>query len=113
MPHGARVVVTRIRARHLVLSMHRWTGLVLGLFIALSAVTGIGLAFRPQLEPQVYAGLMQSSRCAKQAPLDQLVAAGLAAHPSSTVNYIRIYRNPGAPARLRFANNDTLYLDRC
>ncbi len=86
---------------------------MLGLLIALSAVTGIGLAFRPQLEPQVYAGLMQSSRCVQQVPLDGLVAAGLAAHPSSTVNYIRVYSNPGAAARLRFANNDTLYLDRC
>lgn len=99
--------------RPLVLSVHRWTGLAIGLLILFSAISGMGLAFRIQAEPAVYSKLMTSSRCAQQTPLDQIVANAQAAYPASPAQYVRVYGDPAAPARVRFGGNDTLYVDRC
>ena len=96
-----------------VLKLHRWTGLLLGAALLVSALSGLGLAFRKQLEPVAHADLLRSSTCETMVPLDLLLANAQTAYGSSPAEYIRIYGDPQAAARIRFKDNDTLYLDRC
>lgn len=101
------------RARGPLTAIHRWTGLSFGWLIVFAALTGAGLAFRPQLEPAVHAGLMTAAPCPVAKPLDELVAAAAAAHPSGPPLYIRISAKPEAAWKVRFGGNDTVYVDRC
>ena len=94
------------------LSVHRWTGLTIGLLLLCSALSGMGLAFRAQLEPAAYTTLMTSTRCGQQAPLDLLVANAEAAY-GGKAKYIRFFGDSSVAARVRFDDNDTLFVDRC
>jgi vanillate O-demethylase ferredoxin subunit len=53
---------------------HRWAGLTVGLAAAFLALTGLTMAFRTQLEPQVDARFLDRPACEARLPLDTLVA---------------------------------------
>jgi uncharacterized iron-regulated membrane protein len=64
--------------RNSVLTIHRWTGLTVGLILVFLALTGVSMAFRSEIEPIVGAGLLQvNSRCASRLPLDDLAGRAL------------------------------------
>ena len=78
--------------------LHRWAGLTLALFLAVSGVTGTVLAFYDELDA------MFASRLHRTAPpqagaamLDPLALreAVLAAHPGGVVNYVPFHVEPG------------------
>lgn len=94
-------------------TIHRWTGLTIGLVLLISALTGAGMAFRPSLDPVVYPAQFHGSDCATPLPLDALLAAAMAKHPSGAADYIRLRGGPSTPAMVRFGNKDTLFVDRC
>jgi uncharacterized iron-regulated membrane protein len=78
-------------ALHLhVLSLHRWTGVSIGLILAFIAATGIFLAYRSRMEPAVYRNLLMAPACDARVPLDVLVSRARAAHPSGKLDYVRI-----------------------
>lgn len=93
--------------------VHRWAGLTLGLIALVSALTGLGMVFRPQLDPVVYPNLFQSSSCARMVPLDTIVGAARRLNTASTLDFLRIQDGPSTPVSTRFLNKDTLYFDRC
>lgn len=99
--------------RSLLLPIHRWVGLTLGLVAAASAVTGAGLVFRKQLDPLVYPDLLRGSACASRLPLDTFVARARALHPKRQVDYVRLLARADAPVIVRFDDKDTYYFDGC
>jgi uncharacterized iron-regulated membrane protein len=99
--------------RRKLIPVHRWAGLTVGLVVLLSALTGAGMAFREQLEPIFYPGVVRTAPCAAPLALDALAAAARQLHPAGTLDYLRVQRDPTAPVAARFVNKDTLYLDRC
>ena len=92
---------------------HRWVGLTFGWLILLTALTGATLAFRPQLERAVYPGMMTVRPCADPRPIDALVDAARAARGGVAALYIRGFGQSDAAYRVRFANNETVYVDPC
>lgn len=95
-----------------ILPVHRWASLTLGLVALISAATGMGLAFRKQLEPVAYPRVAPAS-CSTPVSLDVVLAAAQMAHPKGKVDYLRILSDPGEPISVRWMNKDTLYIDRC
>ena len=93
--------------------VHRWAGLTLGLIALVSALTGLGMVFRPQLDPVVYPGLYQSSSCEKMVSLDTIAGAARRLDSASELDFLRISDAPSTPVSARFINKDTLYFDRC
>ncbi len=102
-----------MKLRPAFLGVHRWFGLTIGLVVMVSAFTGAGMAFRKQLDPQVYPQLFKASPCAKPLPLGRLVRSAKAAIPKSKLVYIRVFPAGEAPSAVRFTHTDTVYVDRC
>ena len=101
-------------ARQRLLQAHRWTGLCVGLPLIMVALTGAGLVFRAQLEPQLSPQLLAASPCAAPLPLDTLVARARAANPDAgALKAIRLYGAPDAAVRVRFSDARWVYVSPC
>ena len=101
------------RARRIITSTHRWIGLTVGWLIVFAALTGATLAFRPQIEPVVYAPLMTGAPCATRKPIDEIVNAARLSRGGEQALYVRGFGEPGAAYRVRFNGNATVYVDPC
>ncbi len=99
--------------RRLLLPIHRWIGMTLGLVVLASAITGAGMAFRKELDPVVYAGLLKAPACASRLPLDAFVSRARLLRPREKLDYIRLLDRADAPVILRFADKETLYFAPC
>lgn len=104
--------------RPLLLQVHRWSGLTVGLVICLMAATGAAIVFRPVLEPAVNRDLLTVPVCAARVPLDVLAANAAVSRPGASLDYVRIVAGkPGEsrmPAALvRFRDAVFAYLDPC
>src|SRR5206468_7918118 len=76
--------------RKSVLFAHRWTGLTIGIVIAMLAITAAILVFRPQLEPAVSTELFARGSCTTLLPLDDRIAAAQRYHPHGKVDDVRL-----------------------
>ncbi len=83
--------------RPLVLRLHFYAGLFVAPFLAVACLTGLVYVFSPQLSDVVYADeLLVGPRTGPPRPLDDQVAAALAAHPEGTLSSVT---HPGDPGR--------------
>ena len=103
----------RALIRKVILPVHRWTALTVGLVVLWMALTGLGLLFKVQLEPAVDGSLETVTACHAPQPLDQLVARARAAHPDGVLRLVGIEGSATRSTWVRFANGDTVYLDPC
>lgn len=103
----------RALIRTVVLPVHRWTALTLGLVVLWMALTGLGLLFKTQLEPAVDRSLDAVPACLTPQPLDRLVARARVAHPEGVLRLVGIEGAITRSTWVRFANGDTVYLDPC
>ena len=103
----------RALIRNVVLPVHRWTALTVGLVVLWVALTGLGLLFKAQLEPVVDRGLDTVAVCPSPRPLDELVASARIAHPDGVLRLVGIEGSATRTTWARFANGDTVYLDPC
>lgn len=103
----------RALIRNVVVPVHRWTALTLGLVVLWVALTGLGLLFKVQLDPAVNRSLETVTDCHAPQPLDRIVARARAAHPDGAMRLIAIEGNTTRSVWARFANGDTVYLDPC
>jgi uncharacterized iron-regulated membrane protein len=103
-----------ISLRKAVTVTHRWTGLTIGLFAVVLAVTGAVLALRPMLDGVVnHRILVPPATCAATLSLDAQVAAARAVHPKGPIAYTRIDPGSNGSTMVRFADNASIYLDPC
>ncbi|MBW4051648.1 MAG: hypothetical protein HIU85_09320 [Proteobacteria bacterium] len=103
----------RALIRNVVLPVHRWTALSVGLVALWMALTGLGLLFRAQLDPALDRGLETVAACSSPRPLDELVARARLAHPDGVLRLVGIEGSPTRSTWVRFANGDTVYADPC
>lgn len=99
--------------RKVILKVHRWTGLTVGLVIVMLAVTAAILVFRPLLEPVTSARLFDVGQCTAPVSLDALAANAVEAHPGNRPEDIRIHSGAQEPVQIRFADSELLYVDPC
>jgi vanillate O-demethylase ferredoxin subunit len=104
--------------RPLLLLIHRWCGLTVGLVILLMASTGASIVFRPDLEPVLNRDLLTVSACTARVPLDTLTANAAASRPGATLDYVRLVAGKeGAPrmpsAMVRFTDQYFVFLNPC
>jgi vanillate O-demethylase ferredoxin subunit len=104
--------------RSWLLPLHRWTGMTVGLVVAVMALTGAGIVFRPQLEPLANRELLTVPACIGRASVDTLAANAGARRPGATADYIRLSSGddtaPNLPAAaVHFTDDRLVYLDPC
>lgn len=100
------------------LPLHRWTGMTVGLVVALMALTGAGIVFRPQLEPLLNRDLLAVPACIGRAGVDTLTASASARRPGATPDYIRLTAAEDATsnvpaAAVHFSDDMIVYLNPC
>ena len=103
----------RALIRNVVLPVHRWTALTVGLVVLWMALTGLGLLFKSQLEPAVDRSLDTVPACQAPQSLDELLARARVAHSNGTLRLVGIEGSATRSTWVRFANGDTVYLDPC
>lgn len=101
------------RFRNAVLQVHRWTGITIGLLLVFLAVTGIGMLFRPQIEPVVEQRLLVANGCTSRVALDTLVANARGAHPGKSIEEIEIASTRGASIMVRFEGRYDVFMHPC
>jgi vanillate O-demethylase ferredoxin subunit len=109
----------KLTLRSNVLTIHRWTGLTIGLVILMLALTGALNLFRPAFEPKVDRDLLTVPACGERVPLDTVVANAVKSHGRGTLDYIRIIgAEPGAQRipslQVRFADpQEVVFVHPC
>jgi uncharacterized iron-regulated membrane protein len=82
--------------RPLVLRLHFYAGVFVAPFLAVACLTGLVYVFSPQLGDVVYRDqLLVGPHSGPQRPLDDQIAAALAAHPEGTLTSIHYPGDPG------------------
>jgi uncharacterized iron-regulated membrane protein len=104
--------------RTYLLPIHRLIGLTVGLVIMLTAITGVSILFRPQIEPLIDEKLLTVAKCSMIGPLDIFINKAKIAHPEATVDYIRINKKNDEAERspaiaVRYTNQNFIYFDPC
>jgi vanillate O-demethylase ferredoxin subunit len=100
--------------RKSVLVAHRWTGLTLGIIIAVLAITASFLVFKPQLEPAVSGELFAAATtCTTPLPLDDRIAAAARYHLKGKVDDVQLPGNVLEPTVVRFFDRAMVYVDPC
>jgi vanillate O-demethylase ferredoxin subunit len=102
-----------IAVRSFILSVHRWTGLTVGLVLVFIASIGVSMAFRAQLEPIVDSDLRDKHGCTAPLPLDALASRARAAYPGKPVALVQTSDGGTAPTIVRFSDLHDIYLDSC
>jgi len=103
----------RALIRNVVLPVHRWTALTVGLVVLWMALTGLGLLFKAQLDPAVNGSLESVGTCLAPRALDDLVAHARIAHPDGALRLVGVEGSATRSTWVRFANGDTVYVDPC
>ena len=77
--------------------IHRWLGLVLGIFIAIMGLTGSAIVFMHELDRTLNPGLMQVEAQGQIQPLDAIVASVVRSHPNLQVDWIKLPQKGDEP----------------
>lgn len=93
--------------RKLLLSLHRWVGLVLAALLLVQGLTGVSLVFRDELESVIHPEL-DIAAGGERLPLEQLVATARAARPDAALQ--RTKAMEGGAVLFRFAEGGHAYL---
>ena len=96
-PPAASTAVTWRTLRPLLLRLHFYAGVLVAPFLAVACLTGLAYAFSPQLSDLIYADeLLVGPHSGTPRPLNDQIAAALAAHPEGTLSSVAY---PGDPDR--------------
>jgi len=99
--------------RETLLIVHRWTGLTVGVVLMAVALTGLGMVFRPQLEPRLDRALHEVTSCARPMSLDDLGERARDAHPQNRIRQVELPDGGRGAAVIRFGDNMGVYVDSC
>jgi uncharacterized iron-regulated membrane protein len=82
--------------RPLVMRIHFYAGVFVAPFLVVVCLTGLAYVFSPQLGDLVYGReLLVGPHSGAPRPLDEQVAAALAAHPEGTLSSVNVESDPG------------------
>lgn len=102
-----------MKTREIILRIHRWTGLTVGIALIFVAITGLTMVFRPQLEPLVDGGLRKVSSCTQRLRLDAQVEKARALHPAGGIRQLEISNGGFGATVVRFADLQGYFVDPC
>lgn len=97
--------------RKVLLPLHLWAGLTVGLLLMVTAATGSLLVFRKQLEHRIDPRKFVVAPGPVRLSPDELVARARAAHPVGEVDHIRYAGGPTAPFMVYFTGGDFVHLN--
>lgn len=99
--------------RKQLVSLHTWSGLVIGLVLAFLALTAAAFVLRPALQRTVYSHLLTVPACHHRLPLDRLAAEAQAIHQLSSLQAIRVASAETSSVAVQFSDDDSVYLEPC
>jgi uncharacterized iron-regulated membrane protein len=100
-----------LSTRKVLLPLHLWSGLTLGLLLMVTAATGALMVFRHQLEPRFDPRMFVVEAGPVRLSPDELVTRARAAHPAGELDNIRYSGEPTAPFMVYFTNKDFVHLN--
>ena len=100
-------------SRDIVLTAHRWSGLILGAAFMFVAVMGLAMVFRPQLEPFVEGSLRQVQSCTRPIALDQQVDKARDTYRAGTLRQLELSAGGHGATVVRFQDNEGVFVDPC
>lgn len=80
------------RVRHLILQVHLWLGLTVGLLLALAGVTGTVLMYDEEIDAALNPELLRSAPADVRVPFQQVYAAVATSYPDDPISYVRMPR---------------------
>src|SRR5690242_15371099 len=101
------------KARDILLPIHRWVGLVVGLPLTVVAITGLTMVFRPQLEPLADGALRTTSTCATRATVEAQAHAARGVHGDGPIRQVEIAAAEPGTTVVRFVDLQEVYVDPC
>jgi uncharacterized iron-regulated membrane protein len=105
--------------RAIVLQVHRWAGLTVGLVAVYLALTGLAMVFRSELRPLTERELrplpsgQEAPACSARLPLDELVARARALRPGVNVAQIEASEGGLGATIVRFVDGEGIYVNSC
>lgn len=108
-PTPVRPPTTGLRTspvRALLLRVHFWSGLLVGPFLLVAALSGFLYTLTPSLEPLLYRDVLTVPAAPTSLPLSAQVAAGQAAVPGAELSSVRPAPTPTDTTRVIFAAPD-------
>lgn len=100
-----------LSTRKVLLPLHFWSGLTLGLLLMITAATGSLMVFRHQLESRFDPRMFVVEAGPVRLPPDELVTRARAAHPAGELDNIRYSAEPTAPFMVYFTSRDFVHLN--
>ncbi len=82
---------------NLVYAIHKWSGLIAGLFILMLSITGTLLIFNDEIDTATNAEMVRVDPAGDRLPVDDLVTALVQKYPEASLGSTFLY--PGAPDR--------------
>lgn len=101
----------RISLRKVTLQIHLWTGLIVGLVLAVQGFSGAILAWRAPLDRAVNRKLYVVEPGAAKLSYAELAARARAARPGAELEELRTFAAPDAPVIMGFTDNIYVHLN--
>lgn len=99
--------------RRVVTVVHRWAGITAGIVAVYFALSGLGMLFKPELEPVVDRALQQPHACVMPVPLAEQVARARIAHPAGAVRRLELAAGGRGVTIVRHSDMQGVYVDAC
>jgi uncharacterized iron-regulated membrane protein len=96
----------RSRVRHWLFQAHLWTGLAIGLVMAVVGITGSLLVFKPELERWMVAEMTLVRPTGPRVPVDVLVETLRRERPAYRISNLYVYRAPELAWNFRATDAD-------
>lgn len=100
-----------LATRKILLPLHLWSSLILGLILVVVAVSGALLVFRTPLERRLDPARFTVQPGSARLQPDDLVARARVAHPAAELESIRFFGDPTAPFLVYFTSKDYVHLN--
>ena len=97
--------------RKILLPVHLWSGLILGLVLIVMAVTGSLLVWRKSIEPRFDQHMFVVAPGGARLAPEDLVARARVAHPGAELESIRYYTDPTAPFLAYYTDKEFVHLN--
>jgi ferredoxin-NADP reductase len=99
--------------RQQLVTLHTWSGLLVGLVLAFLALTAAGFVLRPVFEHSLYGHFLTVAACRQRLSLDRLAADARAVHPVGSLQALHVPSEASASVAVRFSDDDLVYLEPC
>ena len=87
--------------------------MTVGIVATYFAMTGLGMLFKPQLQPIVEQVRQPTATCGSRLPLDDLIALSRGLHPSGAVRQVELTAGGRGVTTVRYADLQGVYVDPC